>query len=293
MNNRLNLLGLGIALILSSFIPYADTYQEEIAAWHKTRIENLKSENGWLNLAGLFWLKEGEQSIGSDKSNNILFPLNHSEAHLGNIVLKNGQVSFISADFADVYHDGKRVDRISLFPYTGKPILLEHQSLKWFIIQRGDAYAIRLRDLKAPSLLEFKGIEIFPINNTWRIKAEFIPEINNKLTITDVTGRNYSEHSPGKLFFTIDGKEYNLTCTGSIEKLSVVFGDLTNGDETYGGGRFLTAEGPVTDGYTYLDFNKAYNPPCAFTPYATCPRPIEENKLQVAILAGEKNYGDH
>lgn len=294
MNKPIKSLSFGIVFaMLVSFVWFKDPYEDQIKTWHKTRIENLKNETGWLNLAGLYWLKEGVQSIGSDNTNSIIFPQNHSKANLGNIVLEKGHVSFINSSNQDVFHHGQRVDRIELFPYKDKPIVLEHLSLRWFIIQRGDAYAIRLRDLKAPTLLEFKGIETFPINKTWLIKAKFTPTLNKKLVITDITGRTYSEDSPGKLIFSIDGKEYSLTPEGTNNKLTLVFGDLTNGDDTYGGGRFLTAESPVVDGYTYLDFNKAYNPPCAFTPFATCPLPVEENKLNIRITAGEKTYGDH
>ena len=150
-----------------------------------------------------------------------------------------------------------------------------------------------MRDLESPTLNEFKGIETFPISEKWKVKATFVPTVGKKLRILDITGRVFEEDSPGKLVFTIDGKEYSLEATGTIENLNFVFGDATNKRDTYGGGRFLDAEKPDADGTIYVDFNKAYNPPCAFTPYATCPLPTKENTLSVAVNAGEKYQGNH
>ncbi len=280
-----------ISLFFTAFT--VDTYEEEIKNWKNQRIESLKSEEGWLNLAGLFWLEEGENTIGGDKKNSIVFPADHSDAFLGKVILKNGKVSFESSNSSEVLKGDEKVSQAEVFPYTGKPVVLKHKTLRWFIIQRGDKYAIRLRDLEGPYLKEFKGIESFPLDQNWKVKAKFVPTPGKKLNITDITGRTYEQESPGKLEFKIDGKEYSLEAVGSKERLHFVFGDLTNKHDTYGGGRFLDAKGPDAEGFTYLDFNKAYNPPCAFTPFATCPLPTKENKLAVAIKSGEKYHGDH
>jgi len=268
-------------------------YESEIKSWQQKRIEGLKSENGWLNLAGLIWLEEGENTIGGDAKNKIAFPSDHSDANLGKIILKDGKVTFEAYNNTSVYNGEQPVNQTILFPYEGRPIVLKHKSLRWFIIKRGEQYAIRLRDLESPILKEFKGINTFPISENWRIKAKFVPTQGKKLKITDITGRTYEQDSPGKLVFAVDGKEYSLDATSSGNDLSLVFGDLTNQHDSYGGGRFLEVPKPDTDGFTYIDFNKAYNPPCAFTPYATCPLPTPDNKLKVAILAGEKRYGNH
>lgn len=272
----------------------ADTpYQEEIKSWHQKRIDDLKKEEGWLNLAGLIWLEEGVNTIGGDAKNAIVFPADHSDATLGKIILKEGKVSFEADKNTAVYQDEALVSRAELFPYVGKPTVLKHKSLRWFIIQRGDKYAIRLRDLESPYLKGFKGIETFPISQDWKIKAQFFPSVGKKLKITDITGRTYEQESPGKLVFKVNGKEYSLEAVGTKERLHFVFGDLTNKHDSYGGGRFLDVPDPDAEGITYIDFNKSYNPPCAFTPYATCPLPTQENKLAVAITAGEKRYGNH
>lgn len=268
-------------------------YEVSIKNWQQKRIDGLKGEDGWLNLAGLFWLEEGENTIGGDKKNKLIFPTEHSDAFLGKVILKNGVVSFIANKKAIIKSGNETITKTDIFPYNDKPIVLSHQSLRWFVIKRGDKYAIRLRDLESSILKEFRGIETFPVNRNWRVKATFIPTEGKKLKILDITGRAFEEDSPGKLVFTIEGNEYSLEATDTKDNLHFVFGDATNKHETYGGGRFLDAEKPDADGNIYLDFNKAYNPPCAFTPYATCPLPTKENKLSVAINAGEKYHGNH
>ena len=253
--------------------------QDDYADFYAKREASLKSENGWLNLAGLFWLKEGENTIGGAESNDFVFP--HAEASLGKVILQNNQVLY----------NGQVI-----FPYSGsKPTVISHQSLRWFIIQRGDKFAIRLRDLEGEYLKAFHGIEHFPANPKWKIKAKFIPTADKKVTIIDITGRSYQEDSPGLLEFVVDGKTYRLEAGPgeTKEDFFVVFGDATNKTSTYGGGRFLDTKGFNADGTVTLDFNKAYNPPCAFTPFATCPLPTKENKLTLAIPAGEKNAGHH
>jgi len=269
------------------------SYEEEIKQWHQRREADLKKEEGWLNLAGLFWLNEGENTFGGSDKNAIVFPAEHSDANLGKIILKNGTVTVETLPGAPVFAGDAPVQKLQIFPYTDKPTVLRHQSLRWFVIQRGDKYAIRLRDLESPALTEFKGIDTYPINPDWRVKAKFVPTPGKKIAITDITGRVSDQDSPGKLVFLVNGKEQSLEATGDLTHLHFVFADQTNKHDTYGGGRFLDAPGPNKDGVTYLDFNKATNPPCAFTPYATCPTPPKANKLAVAITAGEKRYGDH
>lgn len=272
---------------------FETSYETEIKSWHQKRIDDLKKEEGWLNLAGLFWLQEGENTIGGDEKNSIVFPKEHSDAFLGKIILKNGKVTFEAAKNTSVTLADQPVSNAEIFPYQGKPTVLKHNSLRWFIIQRGDKYAIRLRDLEGPYLKAFKGIETYPISQEWRLKAKFVPTVGKKLSIIDITGRSYEQDSPGKFVFNVNGKEYSLEAVGTKERPHFVFGDLTNRHGSYGGGRFLDAPAPDAEGYTYIDFNKAYNPPCAFTPYATCPLPTKENKLALAVTAGEKYHGDH
>jgi uncharacterized protein (DUF1684 family) len=176
---------------------------------------------------------------------------------------------------------------------AGDPTKLALGTLSWTIIKRGERYGVRLRDHEHPMLKSFDGIETFPIDSTWRIEAIF--ELNNPskiIAIPTVLNTITEEPSPGAFVFNINGKPYRLDATGKMtdKELFLIFGDQTNGKETYGAGRFLYVPTPDANGKTMIDFNKAYNPPCAFTEYATCPLPPEQNKLPVRITAGEKNY---
>jgi uncharacterized protein len=284
-----------IVLLFIQIVIFAQTsnYDNDIEKWRTNRIERLKSENGWLNLAGLFWLNEGENTFGSDKSNNIRFDTKNTADFLGKMILSDSEIWFVSDGNNDVYLDNEIVDRVKIFPYERNPIILKHNNLRWFIIQRGEKFAIRLRDLEGKFLKEFKGIEYFPIDTNYRVEGTFIPTPGKMISITDATGRTYEQESPGKVIFQIDGQELSLEPTGSLRQLSFVFADETTNVETYGGGRFLEANGPDPNNKVILDFNKAYNPPCVFTPYATCPLPTKENKLKIAIKAGEKDSGEH
>lgn len=291
MKNRIVVLALFIPICFSFVLSDDSAYEASIKEWHKKRVEDLKAEDGWLNLEGLFWLQEGENTIGGSTQNSIVFPSVHSDNFLGKVFLKEGKVTFMATHNATITQKGEPVSEVELFPYNEKPVVLSHQSLRWFIIQRGDKYAIRLRDLEGEGIRNFKGIETFPINKKWRVKARFVPTEGKKLKITDITGQTYEQDSPGKFTFSVQGREYSLEASGTKSNLYIVFGDATNKYETYGGGRFLDVEIPDNKEIIYLDFNKAYNPPCVFTPYATCPIPTKENTLSLAIRAGEKYKG--
>jgi uncharacterized protein len=282
-----------IVISLFSFMSIDDSdYEKEIKAWQKQRIEGLKKEDGWLNLAGLFWLEEGKNSFGASAENKIIFPKDRSMPFLGDLILKKNEVFIEAKPDAEIFNETQKVEKLKIFPVE-KSIVLKHNSLRWFVIKRGDKYAIRLRDLESPFLQEFHGIDTFPIDEKWKIKAKFVPTSGNKIPILNVTGQTSQQDSPGKLLFKIDGNEYSLDALTEDNSLFVIFGDKTNKTQTYGAGRFLIAEQPDNEGFTYLDFNKSYNPPCAFTPYATCPLPPKQNQLSVSITAGEKNYGHH
>lgn len=278
---------------LIAFAQNADSqYIADIQKWHEDRMASLKSENGWLNLAGLFRLKEGENSFGSAKSNAIVFP--KGDALLGKLILKDGEVSVKIAPQAAVYQDDKKVNDLKIFTKNGQPIVLRHQSLRWFVIKRGKDYYVRLRDLESPNVTQFPGIETFPIDPKWRVEATLEPAAPDfKIPIADVLGNAYLEPCPGAFVFEIQGKQYRLYPTVEGEELFFVFGDATNGDSTYGAGRFLYSTKPDANGKIILDFNKAYNPPCAFTAFATCPLPAAMNQLPIEILAGEKAFGEH
>ncbi|MHA4739442.1 DUF1684 domain-containing protein [Dyadobacter sp. MSC1_007] len=285
------ILGLAAGLFLVAFNSHDDAYEEQLRQWHEKRIESLKAETGWLNLAGLFWLKEGTNTFGGAEKNDILFPADKSKPFLGEIVLHKDKVTLKAAPDAQIFNGDQQATELDILP-EGKPVTLKHGPLRWFIIKRGDKYAVRLRDLESEFLKGFTGIERYPVQDKWRVKAQFVPTKGRTVSITDITGRTDDQVSPGKLVFTVDGKEYNLDAVGRPENLFIIFADQTNKHETYGSGRFLYSS-VEPDGTAWLDFNKAINPPCAFSPYATCPLPPKQNKLTLAVSAGEKRYGEH
>ncbi len=285
------------SLLFVGSIPKDPTYREQIDSWHRSRLESLKSETGWLNLAGLFWLKEGPNTVGSNPASDLAFPLGKSPEQLGLLKLSGGVVTFEAAPKVDVRAGVDPVLGLKTIfaPNLSKPVMLEHGSLRWFVIKRGNRYAIRLRDLESPFLSQFKGIDRFPVDEAYRVKARLErPAIARTIPILDVTGQISQQPLVGTLVFDLGGKTHRLDAVNEGPgKLFILFADATNAHETYGSGRFLYADTPGTDGLTTLDFNQSINPPCAFTPFATCPLPPKQNRLTTRVPAGEKNYGDH
>ncbi|AEE52000.1 DUF1684 domain-containing protein [Haliscomenobacter hydrossis] len=270
-------------------------YVEEIKIWHKARIESLKKEDGWLNLAGLYWLKPGSNTFGDAADNQIVFPKGKSAARLGRLILENGEVWVETTPGEEIWQGDQPIEKLKIFSAGNPdPLLLRHRSLRWYVIKRGDKYGIRLRDLEHPALTSFKGIDAYPIDAKWKVEAklETFPE-ERKIPITDVLGQTSMQVSPGTLVFTLKGKEHRLDAVESGDELFILFADKTNQKHTYQSGRFLYAKKPAAGGKTTLDFNKAYNPPCAFTEFATCPLPPPQNTLSIAVSAGEKRYGEH
>jgi uncharacterized protein (DUF1684 family) len=287
---------ISISFLLSGCSPDVpdDEYTKEIKEWQKRRVEGLKRTDGWFTLAGLFWLKEGENTFGSDKSNDIIFP-EGTPAFIGKTILDGENVNTIINDDVQVFHDSVEVKEISMKNDTqGQPTILTHGSFSWYAILRdGNRYGIRLKDSEHQALKDFEGIDTYPIDKDWRIEARYEPYDPPKIiVIPNITGTSAEDSSKGALVFNIDDKEYRLDALGSGERFFIIFADETNGDETYGAGRFMSVARPDSTGKTYIDFNRAYNPPCAFSKYATCPLPPKDNYLRVAVTAGEKNYGD-
>lgn len=268
-------------------------YKLEIETWHQKRIKDLKADDGWLNIAGLFWLKEGINTFGSDEANDIVFPKDKIAAKAGFFIVKNGIVQLNTMSGVNILdRDIPVSEKIIFHPDSAKNSLLNHGSLQWFIIKRDDQVGIRLRDLESKSIQEFTGIQRYEVNPAWKVLAQLkIPESQRRISITNVLGQTTDQVSPGTLVFTFKDKEYTLDALdGGKDELFIIFGDPTNEKETYPAGRYLYIKTPDENGMTELDFNKAYNPPCAFTPFATCPLPPSQNVLSIPILAGEKNY---
>ncbi|MEN9381962.1 MAG: hypothetical protein RI940_843 [Bacteroidota bacterium] len=272
-------------------------YKTVVNQWHKARIEGLKKPNGWLNLEGLFWLHKGNNSFGSTKTadcyyNNPSFP-----SLLGNFNYEGDSVTWTSAgaNLIDIDKIKSNPNQsYTVFKTSGKASVMDWNQFSWVVIKREDKVGIRFRNLKAKTLLAFKGIDRFPINAAWKIQGKLEQPVQDILMITNVLGQNTETKNAGKFVFEKNGQKYSLDVIDEGgEKLFIVFADQTSGVSTYGAGRFIEIPKPDVNGNTEIDFNYAYNPPCAFTAFATCPLPPKQNRLALKIEAGEKNYGHH
>lgn len=275
--------------------PSAEIYTEEINKWHEERIRSLEEEDSWLSLSGLYLLEQGENTFGSDSANDIVFPAGKAPDDIGRFILDGNEITVHINPGVEVTSAGDPVtERIIAGDEGGEPEVLSHGSLRWYVIERRGSYYVRLKDTSHPNFADFEGIDRFPVSQDWRIKATFRPyDEPQTINIPDILGDVYQDSLFGLLEFEIDGKEYTLAPLNSPEsdRFFIIFGDETNGDETYGGGRYVYIDTPGEDNSTYIDFNRAYNPPCVFTDFATCPLPPPQNRLPVRIEAGEKITG--
>jgi uncharacterized protein len=264
-----------------------EEHAARVIEWWATRDERLRDPNGWLTLVGLHWLEPGENTFGSDPSNAIVLNGSDVPAHAGALQLIDGEVRLRYAD-EELREEPLVTDR------GGEPTVIRLGSLHTYVIQRGERLALRVRDHDSPAVAAFKGMDHFPLDPSWRVNARLVASPpGQKIEIVDVTGDVGSEETPGSVVFEREGSEWSLAALpGDADKRSLwlVFGDATNGDETYGGGRFVYTEPLGEDGSVVVDFNIAYNPPCVFSPYATCPLPPPENRLPIRIEAGERAY---
>jgi uncharacterized protein len=271
-----------------------ENYVKAIEKWRPERIAEINGEDGWTTLVGLFWLKPGSNKLGSDPSNDIVLPLPNTQKFLGSIILDNGIVRLEADPKAGITNGGKTVTSMELqSDEKGKPTTLFLGSLKLLVIKRGEKLGLRVKDNHHPARGNFVGLEYFPLSLRWNLKATFVPYSPPKsVPITNVLGMVEDMISPGALVFQIDGNSYRLdpVLEKGSNKLFVIFSDKTAGKETYGAGRYLYADPPGPEGKVIVDFNKAHNPPCAFTKFATCPLPPRQNRLSIRIEAGEKRY---
>jgi uncharacterized protein (DUF1684 family) len=271
------------ALLLSLVNATAETpYQTSIEQWRQRREASLKADGGWLTVAGLFWLKEGMNKAGTDPSCDVILP--RGPANAGVFEFHNGKTTFRSATGAAT----------ELKPDSdGGSNQVKLESLTMFVIHRGQRYGIRMKDTESKFRKEFTGLHWFPVNESYRITAKFVPNPPGKtIAVPNILGETEQEASPGYVLFTLNGQSVRLDPVVEGKELFFIFHDQTSGKETYPPGRFLYSDF-AKDGKVELDFNKAYNPPCAFTPFATCPLPPKQNRLPIRIEAGELNYGHH
>ena len=269
-------------------------YVKAIEKWRSDEERDLKKEDGWLTLAGLFWLREGINTVGAGPDFDVRLTGNFKGGKFGEIAFKDGVATLKVESGVEAQSDGKSISTIDLVSdENGKPTKIRTGTQTFFLIRREDRFGVRLKDSNSKTRLAFKGSHWFPIDESYKVTAQFeaLPE-PKEMMIPNVLGGFFKMKSPGILKFTFKGKEYSLEPVEDDDgSLFIIFRDGSNLTETYKAGRFLHADKAV-NGETVVDFNKAENPPCAFTPFATCPLPPPENSLDVEIKAGEKRY-DH
>jgi hypothetical protein len=273
--------------------PDPEAYRKEIETWRKERVEGLKKEDGWLTLVGLYWLKPGENRFGSDPGNPVILPQGKAPGVAGTLTLEGDKVSVRVEPGLALTADGREVTPGMALnsDAEGKPTVLQLGSLTFYVIKRGDRLGVRIKDKESPERAAFKGLDNYPIRPGWRVVARFEPYKDKKIPIANIVGQVEDTPSPGAVVFDWQGKTYRIDALeGSPEGgLFLIFADPTNGKETYGAGRYLDTD-PPKDGKVVVDFNTAYNPPCAFTAFATCPLPPRQNKLPIRVEAGEKKF---
>jgi uncharacterized protein (DUF1684 family) len=265
-------------------------FRNEIKQWDEKRIESLRSANGWVNLAGLFWLTPGENKFGAAADNQIVFNDPRFPAHLGSFILNEKEVMWKTAPGNEVYNKQQLVDQLIHFDINqNQGIQLAYQTFRWTIIKRENMVGVRFRDLDHPNLKIFHHIERYKPSLKWKINATLEQSLYASVSITNVLGQTYQMPSPGKIVFEIEGKKYKLDAVDEGgDDLFILFADDTNAEDTYESGRFLYIPKPDANGNTVVDFNKSINPPCAFSTFATCPLPPKQNVLPIAVMAGEK-----
>lgn len=270
--------------------PDSSNYPHSITKWQQEREASLKAPTGWLNLAGLYWLQAGATTIGSSPDTDIQLAKEAAPPRLGIFFLKEEVVTFQTEPGVEVFNDGIAVSQLRMADdNAAEPSLLTHETLGWQIIRRMERIAVRIRDYEHPAVNTFAGLKFYPVDPDWRVEAWFnayaTPRKPMLTTVVEELG--WSPTAPGTLEFDHGGETLSLEAYELEDSFFLIFADLTSGETTYPAGRYLYADKPGPDGTTILDFNKAHSPPCAFTNFATCPLPTRENRLKVAIEAGE------
>ena len=269
-------------------------YVKEIEKFQRDQESDLKKDDGWLTVAGLFWLKDGSNTVGAGQAFDVRLTDNFKQGKFGEIDFHDGAATLKVESGVEAQSDGQKISTIELVSdEKGKPTKVQTGSQTFYLIRREDRFGIRLKDNNSETRRAFKGLSWFPIDESYKVTARFEAfPAPQEIPIPNVLGGKFKMKSPGILKFSLKEKEYSLQpVVEEDDKLFIIFRDASNLTETYTGGRFLYADKPV-NGQVVLDFNQAVNPPCAFTHFATCPLPPPQNDLPIAIRAGEKR-ADH
>lgn len=281
-----------LVLLAYSFLTFGQNSDHEL--WKADRKDELVGEDGWVNLAALYWIDEEKFYLNQCSGDSLIISNESGKKTIGSFLLLNDSVWF------EFNPKVIKKTKLNLDPKTLQ-FPVEHYSQggvyfdrwKWSVIKRGDNFAVRLRDLQHPALEDFKEIPTYGYDQNWSIPAFFQPKFNQTIAIPNVLGQVVEWKVMGILNFEIDGEKQEVIALEDGGKLFVIFSDETSGIETYPTGRYLHVDYPDRNGNTTIDFNYSYNPPCAFTAFATCPIPPKENRLNFKIEAGEKVPEDH
>jgi len=292
-----------------------ETHAAAVQAFADARVAELSAPDSWLSLIDLIWLSAGENTVGSAPDADVVLPA-EAPQRVGTLTVDGRTVLWRTAPGVgvtmgvdstldmtagsgaippDVSRDPAVAEAdLTESPGQGKFRVLRLGDLNWIVIRRGDRMAVRLRDNASDTYDRFHGIERFPTSSAWRVTARWVPH-DKTVAVPNVLGTVSEVASPAELHFWLDGRPMSLDVPGGEEhgRYMLVFADATSGKETYGGGRFLWIDGPDGEGRVVVDFNLAYNPPCVWTEFATCPLPTKDNRLPVAVEAGEKNWAEH
>ncbi|MBY0507651.1 MAG: DUF1684 domain-containing protein [Bryobacteraceae bacterium] len=285
---------LAMSMLVSAADPLSiKDYTASIEKWRAESEAKLKSDTGWLTVSGLFWLKEGKNTFGSAADNDLVLPKG-SPAHAGVFLRTGKRIGVTVNPGASVTLKGKPVTRIEALVNDdqAKEDILVLGDVSLFVIDRGTKIGIRMRNKNSQLRREFTHKTWFPVQPNYRVVAKFIPQPERVIRIPNIVNEMEEHKAIGLTEFVLNGKTYRLEPVLADGQFFYIFKDKTAGKQTYGAGRYLYSELPK-DGKVVIDFNKAYNPPCVFTPYATCPLPLKHNQLDIPIPAGELKYGDH
>ena len=284
----------------------------EIESFRDARVAELEAPDSWLSLMALHWLSGGETTMGSDPSNDLVLPAGKAAPFVGSVTLEGESVRFVAAEGIRVTMGVDSTLNLQAgsgaFPpdIRGDPVVseaelgsegtdkytvLRHGDINWIRIRRGSQFALRVRDNTNDVYDRFQGIDRYDVDPAMRLTATWVPQ-DEVVSVPNVLGTVSEVPSPAYLVFWVDGERHTLDVTGEpdSEQFMMVFADETSGRTTYGGGRYLWISAPDERGRVVLDFNRAYNPPCVWTPFATCPLPTRDNRLTVPIEAGEMDW---
>lgn len=281
---------LRLSLTLSMFFcVMAQIRSQDFEKWKTDRRTELLAEDGWINLIDLIWLDEKKSFLNQISKDSVQMAANPTKNNIGTFQFVNDSIWFF---FNPKISKKNKLQKPAMFlqyptsDYSKGGVY--YNRWKWTVIKRGEQFGMRLRDLKHPGIANFSPIPYFEYDSAFAVEAVFLPKFNQTMDIPNVLGQIIEWKVLGVLKFKVNGKEYELTALDEAGKFFVIFSDWTNESETYPIGRYLYVNFPDKNGHTKVDFNFSYNPPCAFTAFATCPIPPKENRLDLPIRAGEK-----